>query len=88
MTCVISFGELNDHDEPPFGDLIPGARVILVDDTLHECDHGEVMISGPGLAAGNLNNPELTARKFIQWNRKRFYRTGDLARRTKSSELL
>ncbi|KAI0426467.1 putative nonribosomal peptide synthase [Xylaria sp. FL1042] len=87
-TCYISIGELNDYDEPPFGDLIPGVKVVLVDDKLHECDYGEIMISGPGLAAGYLNNPELTAKKFIQWNGERFYRTGDLARRTNTGQLI
>ncbi|KAL2017248.1 hypothetical protein VTK56DRAFT_2360 [Thermocarpiscus australiensis] len=87
-TCVISFAELNADEEPPFGDLIPGVRVVLVDENLQECDHGEVLIAGPGLAAGYLNNPELTSRKFIQWGGQRFFRTGDLARRTKHGQLL
>ncbi|KAE9363953.1 putative nonribosomal peptide synthase [Stipitochalara longipes BDJ] len=87
-TCVISFAELSGNEEPPFGDLIPGVRVVLVDEKLQECDHGEVLIAGPGLAAGYLNNPELTAQKFIQWDGERFYRTGDLARRTANGQLV
>lgn len=81
-TCIISLGELKIDEEAPFGDLLPGVRIALVDEDLQECDHGEIMIRGPGLAAGYLNNPDLTARKFIQWNGERWYRTGDLARRT------
>ncbi|KAI8247807.1 hypothetical protein K4K56_011550 [Colletotrichum sp. SAR 10_98] len=87
-TVTISFGELKPDEEPPFGELIPGVEVVLVDEDLKECDEGEVLIAGPGLAAGYLNNPQLTAQKFIQWNGKRFYRTGDLARRTAGGQLV
>ncbi|MCB0615747.1 MAG: amino acid adenylation domain-containing protein, partial [Phaeodactylibacter sp.] len=44
---------------------------------------GELCVSGIGLAFGYLNNPELTAQKFIPHPFKpgeRLYRTGDLAR--------
>jgi acyl-coenzyme A synthetase/AMP-(fatty) acid ligase len=88
MTCIISFGELNADEEPPCGDLIPGVKVVLVDEHLREYDHGEAMIADPGLAAGYLNNPELTANNFIQWNGERFYRTGDLARRMEKGQLV
>jgi amino acid adenylation domain-containing protein/non-ribosomal peptide synthase protein (TIGR01720 family) len=47
---------------------------------------GELVIAGDGLARGYLNNPELTAEKFIEYRSYRsyrtytFYKTGDLAR--------
>ncbi|HLP46801.1 MAG TPA: amino acid adenylation domain-containing protein, partial [Candidatus Kapabacteria bacterium] len=45
---------------------------------------GELYIAGDGLARGYLNNPEMTAEKFIKNYRSNrtniFYRTGDLAR--------
>jgi len=48
---------------------------------------GELYIAGHGLARGYLNNPELTAEKFICFHHSsfiihhsKFYRTGDLAR--------
>ncbi len=47
---------------------------------------GELCITGPGVAAGYLGRPELTAEKFLPnpWarneNEARLYRTGDLAR--------
>ncbi|GIC93741.1 putative NRPS-like enzyme [Aspergillus udagawae] len=87
-TCVISFGELHPDQEVPFGELIPGVKVVLVDEEMKESNYGEVLISGPGLAAGYLNNPTLTAKKFIEWNGEHFYRTGDLARRTEDGQLV
>jgi len=41
---------------------------------------GELLIGGPGLARGYLNNPELTAEKFIDnpFGEGKLYRTGDL----------
>jgi len=44
---------------------------------------GELHISGPGLARGYLNNPQLTNEKFISnpyYNNSRMYSTGDAAR--------
>lgn len=41
---------------------------------------GEVCFGGAGLATGYLNQPELTAEKFFDFNGERLYRTGDLGR--------
>lgn len=81
-TVIISQGEILPNEEITFGDFIPGVKVVLVDEDLRESQHGEVIISGPGVAAGYLNDPARTAQKFIEWNGERYYRTGDLARRT------
>lgn len=80
-TCIISMRILSPEGEPTFGDLMPSVKVVLVDPDLQECNVGEVMISGPGLAVGYLNNLELTATKSIQWRGEQFYRTGYLAQR-------
>ncbi|KAF2713299.1 putative nonribosomal peptide synthase [Pleomassaria siparia CBS 279.74] len=87
-TCVISLGEIDPNEEPPFGDIVAGAKVVLVNDKLEECNHGEVLIGGPNLAAGYFNNPELTAAKFIQWNGERWYRTGDLAHKLENGDFV
>lgn len=42
------------------------------------CEKGELFISGIGLALGYVNNEELTSKKFVTVNNKKYYRTGDL----------
>ncbi|PGG97402.1 hypothetical protein AJ79_09214 [Helicocarpus griseus UAMH5409] len=86
-TCIITLGELEPDEKITLGHLIPGVRVVLVDENLQECNYGELLIAGP-LAAGYINNTELTAKKFIQWNGERFYRTGDLVRKTENGQLV
>lgn len=48
---------------------------------------GEVWLSGTGLSRGYLNNPELTARRFVETPDGRFYRSGDLGRWTDDGRL-
>lgn len=48
---------------------------------------GEVWLGGIGLARGYLNNPELTAQRFIETPEGRFYRSGDLGRWTSDGRL-
>ncbi len=73
---------------PSIGRPIPGARVFLLeaellDDSLQEVpagSQGEICIGGAGIARGYRNQPELTARQFIQREGERIYRSGDLGR--------
>ena len=41
---------------------------------------GEVLFAGPGVVKGYLNQPDLTAEKFVEISGQRFYRTGDIGR--------
>ncbi|WP_410594924.1 amino acid adenylation domain-containing protein [Amycolatopsis sp. lyj-23] len=73
-------------DPLPLGTPTPNHRASVVDAELRPVlpgEVGELVIGGPGVAAGYLNRPELTARKFVDdpWTPgERLYRTGDLAR--------
>ena len=52
----------------PIGPPIDNARSYILDSQLNPVPFGlvgEIYISGPGIARGYLNNPELTAEKFI-----------------------
>lgn len=69
----------------PIGKPIDNIQLYILDKNnqpLPERIPGELCIAGTGLARGYLNNPELTAQKFIKadFNSSRLYKTGDLAR--------
>lgn len=86
-TCNMTFGELTPGAEITLGDLLPEFKVVLVDEDLQEHDsQGEILIAGPGLAAGYLKRPDLTAQRFTTWQGERYYRTGDKARRAANGQ--
>ncbi|MCI5116355.1 MAG: amino acid adenylation domain-containing protein [Candidatus Electrothrix sp. LOE1_4_5] len=72
----------------PIGHPIPNTQVYILDHHLQLVPigvPGELHIGGIGLAQGYLNNPTLTAEKFIanpfdKQENSRLYKTGDLAR--------
>jgi acyl carrier protein len=73
---------------PPVGRPISNTEVFLLDEDLQKVPEGcsgELHIAGAGVGRGYLNDPELTAEKFIpnpfdKNPDSRLYRTGDLAR--------
>ncbi|MBT3155349.1 amino acid adenylation domain-containing protein [Streptomyces sp. CHD11] len=70
-------------DLPPIGRPITGARVLVLDGTLHPVPPGttgELCVSGPVLADGYLGRPDLTTERFVVRDSTRLYRTGDLVR--------
>jgi len=72
----------------PIGKPISNTQVYLLDSTFQPVplgEPGELCVAGDGLARGYLNQPELTAEKFVSHPFSdeldaRIYRTGDLAR--------
>jgi len=83
-TIFATFKFLTERDceEPVVSNIGQG----LPDLTL-EILEGELVIAGPGVAAGYLNRPELTAEKFIPRPAGRAYRSGDRVRRLPSGDL-
>jgi amino acid adenylation domain-containing protein len=80
---------------PPIGKPIDQAQILLLDESLQpvtEGEVGELYIAGPVLANGYINNPEETAKRFIELTLKgkacRCYRTGDLAARANDGNIL
>jgi amino acid adenylation domain-containing protein len=72
------------YDLLPLGDPIANMRVRVLDDKLKPVPPGvigELCVSGVGLARGYLNQPRLTAERFVTEppDGERLYRTGDLA---------
>ncbi|HLP57773.1 MAG TPA: amino acid adenylation domain-containing protein, partial [Candidatus Deferrimicrobium sp.] len=67
----------------PIGKPIAHSTAYVVDKAGHSVPvgvSGELLAGGDGVSRGYLNNPELTAEKFINFHHSKLYRTGDLAR--------
>lgn len=70
-----------------FNDYVPNYDVFILDEFGNFCPEyvpGEICTGGEGLARGYLNNPGLTAQKFVPHPFKanvRIYKTGDMGRR-------
>lgn len=74
------------------GKPLPGFSVRVVDEALSPVPpgaEGELLIGGPAVGAGYLNDPERTAAKFIALPGENapVYRTGDLVRMNRDGEL-
>jgi amino acid adenylation domain-containing protein len=72
-------------DRIPVGFPLQDTGLHILDDQLDPVAPGavgELCVSGPGVALGYLNRPELTAERFVREpsTGTRIYRTGDLAR--------
>lgn len=72
----------------PYGRPMANQRAYILDESLQPVPPrvtGELYLAGVGLALGYLDQPALTAERFIEWTHgtvvdERLYRTGDLAR--------
>jgi len=67
-TVVATMAELAPGAKVTIGKPIPNYTAYVVDDALAPVPpgtEGELLIGGPGVAAGYLNRPDLTAAKFI-----------------------
>ena len=84
---------VGDYDKPldgeqsvPIGRPIDNTQVYVLDSSLEPVPRGvtgELYIAGEGVAAGYLNQPDLTAERFIEnpfLVNSKMYRTGDLCR--------
>jgi len=97
-TVVSTSGTVSvgDHGElPTIGTPIDNVQAHVVDESLRPVPvgtPGELLIGGAGVGRGYLNQPELTAQKFIpdpfsQNLGGRLYRTGDLVRYLPNGEI-
>jgi amino acid adenylation domain-containing protein len=73
----------------PIGEPYPGMKPLVVDEQLREVppgETGELLMTGPQLSLGYLNDAEKTAAAFIKPPGKDevYYRTGDRVRRSKA----
>ncbi|KAF3995915.1 Pls/PosA family non-ribosomal peptide synthetase [Glaciimonas immobilis] len=92
-TVSASLAALRAHEPVTIGSPLPNYGMLIINPAIEtglvllpRGDTGELCITGPGVAAGYLGRPDLTAEKFLinPWSLGdhdgRLYRTGDLAR--------
>jgi len=87
--------DVGDQRDPPIGRPLPNTTVRVVDELRRPVPvgvAGELLIGGAGLARGYVNDPALTAERFVDDPagdppRARMYRTGDLVRRLADGDL-
>ncbi len=92
-TVSASLAELTPGEAVTIGRPLPNYGLLVIDPAIENGlkllprgETGELCITGPGLAAGYLGRPDLSAEKFLNnpWtvgmHDARLYRTGDLAR--------
>lgn len=72
----------------PIGEPNPGLQAMVVDENLHEVvagQEGELLVGGPQVALGYLQDPERTLAAFVRPPGRSgiYYRTGDRVRRSR-----
>ncbi len=79
----------SEWNRPLLGKPLPSVVYLIVDPELRPVQlgqPGELLIGGPGVARGYINQPEITRDKFIRLNGIRYYRSGDLVRQDNDGE--
>lgn len=82
---------LNDYPRLPIGITKDDTKIVLLDDNLKEVaagEAGEIVILGPSVSKGYINNPEKTQAAFIDFQGQKAYRTGDLGQFDENGQLL
>lgn len=74
---------LNEADRLPIGYAKEDTPMVVVDENLNEVAEGEVgelLIGGPAVSRGYLNDSAKTAEAFVNYQGQHTYRTGDLGK--------
>ncbi|MFT8425361.1 D-alanine--poly(phosphoribitol) ligase subunit DltA [Lactobacillus sp. UCMA15818] len=88
---LINENVLERYPRLPIGVAKDDTELLIVDEDLHELPagmSGELLIIGPSVSKGYLNNSEKTQQAFVDFKGKHAYRTGDLAEIDDEGQLL
>src|SRR5216684_2674066 len=82
-----------ERDIVPIGGPLPGMKALVVDDQLApviDGQDGELLMAGPQVSLGYLQDPDRTRSAFVvpPGQREIFYRTGDRVRRTEGARIV
>ncbi|MBB1485775.1 non-ribosomal peptide synthetase [Oceanospirillum sediminis] len=87
VTCIYNpIGEVPEHATSiPYGTPFSNHKLYIQNERFEECPDwtpGEMLVGGPGVALGFVNDPERTKERFITHPEtgERLYRTGDICR--------
>jgi len=94
-TVCATLTRLDPHQPPDIGRPLPGLRVYILDGELRPVPPGapgEIYVGGPAPARGYVNQPALTATRFVpdpycSLAGQRMYRTGDLGAHTSTGRV-
>ncbi|MCB1177840.1 MAG: AMP-binding protein, partial [Leptospiraceae bacterium] len=76
------------HKEAEIGKPINNIEEIIIDKDGRESNKGELLLSGPGIYRGYLNDISLNEKKFFNIENKIYYRTGDLVEKKSNGKLV
>lgn len=82
---------LEQYQRLPIGKPKDDTRIVLVDENTHEVGvggEGEIVIVGPSVSKGYINNPEKTESAFLEVEGQAAYKTGDLGQFDENGQLL
>lgn len=95
-TYYIADRAFRDEEPLPIGRAFSNTRILLLDEQDREVprgEKGEICVLGSGLSLGYCNNPDMTARAYVQNPQnaafpETMYRTGDLGCENERGELM
>lgn len=91
-TVLVSYYSDVDIDSKseaiPIGKILKGHNYLIVDESLGPCSKGELLICGPQVCIGYLNNTKLNDEAFKLIDGKRYYCTGDIVYENEANELV
>jgi long-chain acyl-CoA synthetase len=91
VVTVCSVNTLRDHNPKSVGKPVPGIEILIKDlesnHILGPNEDGEIIVTGPTVMNGYLNDKEATENAFFSYDNKTWVRTGDLGHINKDGYL-